>query len=145
MKHNPYKFIALLMMFGLALLVGCSHNRTVGTSNETSWHIEDAEPVYVTKWPENNFTALIVKPDNGEIDYIRDFSADGRYEIVLKRISMDESAAYIEELKNQGYSEIASEGNNVSVGTLLQKANTTLSIAYSGTVFNILITVDNRA
>lgn len=144
MKHNSYKFIALIMMFTLALLAGCSHNSTSGKSNETSWNIADAEPVYVTEWPENNFTAQIVKPDNGEMDYIRDFSDDSRYEIVLKNISTDESAAYIEELKNQGYSEIASEGNNVSVGTMLQKDNATLSIAYSGTVFNILIAVDSN-
>ena len=65
-----------------------------------AWNIADAEPVYVTEWPENNFTAQIVKPDNGEMDYIRDFSDDGQYEIVLKNISTDESAAYIEELKN---------------------------------------------
>lgn len=144
MKHNSYKFIALIMMLTLALLAGCSHDSTPAKSNGTSWNIADAKPVYVTEWPENNFTAQIVKPNNGEMDYIRDFSDDGRYEIVLKDISTDESAAYIEVLKNQGYSEIASEANTVSVGTVLQKDNATLSIAYSGTIFNILITVDSN-
>lgn len=144
MKHNNYKFIAFIMMFTLALLTGCSHNSTGGKSNENSWNLADAWPVYVTEWPENNFTAQIVKPDKGDMDYIRDYSDDGRYEIVLKNISTDESAAYVEELKKQGYTEIASEGNNVSVGTMLQMDNATLSIAYSGTIFNILITVDSN-
>ena len=53
MKHNSYKFIALIMMFTLALLAGCSHNSTSGKSNETSWNIaeysEVAEPPVLLK------------------------------------------------------------------------------------------------
>lgn len=61
----------------------------------------------------------------------------------MKELSKAESADYIEELKEQGYSEVASEGNDVSVGTILQKNNVYLSISYSDAILGILITIEN--
>ncbi|HIZ56069.1 MAG TPA: hypothetical protein H9671_07690, partial [Firmicutes bacterium] len=103
----------------------------------------DAQPVYVTEWPDNEYTTQIVKPEYGEMDYIVDYSASGRYAVNLKNISEEESAAYVEELKESGYSEIFSEGNDASVGTMLKKDDVTLSIAYSGTDFGLIIMMDS--
>lgn len=61
----------------------------------------------------------------------------------MKDMSEKKSAEYIEELKEQGYSEIASEGNDVSVGTMMQKDNVTLSISYSGEIFGIMIAIES--
>ena len=65
--------------------------------------LSDAEPVYLTECPENEFTAQIVEPEHGEI---------------------------------------ASDGNNVSVGTLPRKDNVMLSIAHSGEMLSVLITME---
>ena len=61
----------------------------------------------------------------------------------MKELSKEESADYIEELKEQGYSEVASKGNDVSVGTILQKNNVYLSISYSDAILGILITIES--
>ena len=61
----------------------------------------------------------------------------------MKELSKEEYADYIEELKEQGYSEVASKGNDVSVGTILQKNNVYLSISYSDAILGILITIES--
>ena len=61
----------------------------------------------------------------------------------MKELSKEESDDYIEELKEQGYSEVASKGNDVSVGTILQKNNVYLSISYSDAILGILITIES--
>lgn len=61
----------------------------------------------------------------------------------MKDMSEETSAEYIEELKEQGYSEIASEGNDVSVGTMMQRENVNLSISYSGEILGIVITIES--
>ncbi len=138
------QFCRLLVPFIWAsvfiLLAGCSNNDIPSKNKGTAWDLGNAEPIYVTEWPENGFTSQIVKPQNGEIDYICDYSDSGRYLVVMKDMAEEESANYIEELKKQGYSEIASEGSDVSVGIILQKDDVSLSISYSGTILGILIT-----
>lgn len=117
--------------------------QTQQANYDEMWDLSDAEPVYVTEWPENEFTSQIITPENGEIDYIYDYSDFGRYAVFMKDMSEEKTAEYIEELKEQGYSEIASEGNDVAVGTMMQKDNVILSISYSGDIFGIMITIEN--
>ena len=104
--------------------------------------LSDAEPVYLTECPENEFTAQIVEPEHGEIDYVCDYSEEMRYLIVLKNMPEGEPSQYAEALKALGYAEIASGGNNVSVGTLPRKDNVMLSIAHSGEMLSVLITME---
>lgn len=143
MKRFCRIFVSLILACALTLLAGCSNNEAANKSNGLTWDLSNAEPVYVTEWPENEFTSQIIKPENGEIDYIYDYSDSGRYAVFMKGMSEELSAEYIEELKEQGYSEIASEGNNVSVGTMMQKDSVILSISYSGESFGILITIES--
>ena len=63
--------------------------------------------------------------------------------LVLTNITKEQSLIYVDELKEQGYTEIHSKGNEVSVGTMLQKDNAILSIAYSDNLINILIMIEN--
>lgn len=143
MKQFCRIFVPMILVCALTLLAGCSNNEAANKSNGLTWDLSNAEPVYVSEWPENEFTSQIIKPENGEIDYIYDYSDSGRYAVFMKDMSEEKSAEYIEELKEQGYSEIASEGNDVSVGTMMKKDNVILSISYFGEIFGIMITIES--
>lgn len=143
MKRFCRMFVPLIVVCALTLLAGCSNKETSNKSSGSTWDLSNAEPVYVTEWPENEFTSQIVKPENGEMDYICDYSDSGRYLLVMKDMSEEESSDYVKELKEQGYSEIAFEGNDVSVGTMMQKDHVILSIAYSGEMFGVMITIES--
>ena len=122
----------------LVLLAGCLDSDASNSSNITP-DLKDAEPVYVTQWPENEFTSQIAKPGNGNIDYVYDCSDSGYYGIFIKDIKKEESEDYIVQLKKLGYAEVNSASNDISVGTILQKDDTALSISYSDGVLSILI------
>lgn len=143
MKRFYHIFVSLVLVCVLTLLAGCSNNKASNENIGSIWDLSNAEPTYITEWPENEFTSQIIKPENGEVDYIYDFSDSGRYAVFMKEMSETKSADYIEELKEQGYSEVASKGNDVSVGTILQKNNVSLSISYSDTILGIMITIES--
>lgn len=143
MKQVAY-ILAAAVLF-LCVPTGCSHRSEPELHSQTAWDLTEVEPTYVTEWPENEFTSQIAEPENGEVDYVCDYSDSMRYLLVIKEISEAESSEYIRQLEAQGYSEIASEGNNVSVGTLMQRENVILSITYSGEMLGILITIDRGA
>ena len=119
----------------LLLLTGCAQT----APQDTGWNLADTTPEAITTWPENEFTAQIPQPQAGTPDYVLDSTSNGRYAVFLRGISMEDSAAYVDLLKLQGYAEVAGEGNDVSVGTLLQKGRTCLSIAYTDGELGILI------
>lgn len=141
MKHHARILLSLAAGLALTLSAGCSAN-SILKSHRTDWNLSGLEPVYLTEWPENEFTAQIPEPQEGQIDYAFDASDSGRYAVFWKEIGMEESEDYIEGLKNQGYSEVRAEKNEVSVGTILQKDIVTLSISYSSDRLSILITID---
>ena len=57
---------------------------------------------------------------------------------------MSESEEYVDALLSMGYTELVSDGNNVSVGRMLQRDNVTLSVSYSDGVLGILITLSEK-
>lgn len=142
MKYFYRTISCFLLIVSLTIFAGCSNNSNQNKTADTNWNLADAKPVYVTEWPENEFTAKIIKPEHGKMDYVLDYSDSGHYGVWIKDISKDESSDYIRELKKQGYSEMASEGNNVAVGTLLHKDNVALSISYSDASLGVLITIE---
>lgn len=137
-----FTFILTATLLFLCVLAGCSNQNKSEGNTQTTWDLTDAEPVYVTEWPENEYTSQIVKPEYGEMDYIFDFSDSGRYALFLKEISEEESKEYIEQLKEAGFSETFSEGNQVSVGTILEKDDVFLSIAFSDGILAMTITME---
>ena len=62
MNVRKWSILALLLAV-LAILSACS-------PRETAWQATDAEPVAVSQWPENDFTAQIFPPQGGEIDSV---------------------------------------------------------------------------
>lgn len=130
---NVRKWRALAMLLAvLAILSACS-------PRETAWQATDAEPIAVSQWPENDFTAQIFPPQNGEIDFVYDYSASNRYALSFRNLSIEDAAEYVAALKAAGFAEIASEANDASAGAMLQKGDTTLSIAYSQDAMIVLI------
>lgn len=137
-------FFLFILMCALTPLSGCTNRKAVNKGNDLTWDFTNTEPIYLTEWPENKFTSQIIKPENGEIDYIYDDSDSGRYAFFIKDMTEDESAEYIEDLVRDGYSEIASKGTDVTVGKMMQKGNVILNISYSGGIFGIMITMKNQ-
>lgn len=133
---NAYKWsILALLLAVLAILSACS-------PREAAWQATDAEPIAVSQWPENDFTAQIFPPQNGEIDFVYDYSAANRYALSFRNLSMEDAAEYVNALKAAGFAEITSEANDASAGVMLQKGNTTLSITYSQDAMIVLIALN---
>lgn len=129
----------------LAAQVGCAQGQDSKNSDSALSSFSAVEPEYSSEWPENEYTELIPRPEYGTMDYVCDYSDLGRYELVLTDMTKEQSAGYVDELKKQGFSELHSKGNEVSVGTMLQKENVVLSVAYSDNLLNILITIESDA
>ena len=138
MKQTKIRFLLLVLLLTLTVLAGCS-----GPGGNPEWNASGAVPVYLTEWPENEYTAQIPKPASGEMDYILDFSDSGRYALYLKNISEEESAQYIEELKKHGFSVRFSEGNDQSVGTMLEKGKVSVNIAYTDGCMGVMIMTES--
>ncbi len=138
-----YALVAIILVCTLAMFAGCSQNDSSQTPDNAIAALPSVTPEYITEWSENEYTELIPKPEYGTMDYVCDYSDTGRYMLVLTDITKEQSDNYVDELKKQGYTEIHSKGNEVSVGTMLQKDNSILSIAFSDDIFNILITIEN--
>ena len=97
------------------------------------------EPEYLTEWPDNAFTEKISQPESGTIAYVLDYTETGRYAIFIKDISPEESDRYVKAVKDNGYFEIHSAANNVSLGTILKREDTYLSISHTDGVLGIVI------
>ena len=117
-------------------LCGCSGAETAAGDFAA---LPSAEPQYVGTWLENDLTARIPEPQDGAVDYVRDFSDDGKYEIVWDFGSDAAFEEYIDALHTQGYAEVAVASESASSGMLLEKDGVYLSIAYSGGAMNLLI------
>ena len=139
MKRNDRRRILAAVALAAALtlfLCGCSGTETASINFAA---LPSAEPQYIAVWPENDLTARIPEPQDGAIDYVRDFSDDGKYEIVWDFGSDAAFEEYIDALHTQGYAEIAAASESASSGMLLEKDGVYLSIAYSGGTMNLLI------
>lgn len=132
------RLLPILSLCALIALTGCAP-KSENAAQDTSW-LANATPVYVSEWPDNALTAGLPRPESGEIDYIYDLSDSGHYAIYYKDISIEQGKAYVQALKESGWTEIASGDGGVSVGELLQKGDTVLSAALSEGILGLLIT-----
>lgn len=139
MKRNNRRRILAAAALATALtlfLCGCSGAETASINFAA---LPSAEPQYIGAWPENDLTARIPEPQDGAVDYVRDFSDDGKYEIVWDFGSDAAFEEYIDTLHVQGYAEVAAASESASSGMLLEKDGVYLSIAYSGGTMSLLV------
>ena len=134
MNACKWSVLALLLAV-LAILSACS-------PREIAWQVADADPLAVSQWPENDFTAQIFPPQGGEIASVYDYSSSHRYALSFRNLSIEDAAEYVAALKAAGFAEITSEANDASAGAMLQKGDTTLSIAYSQDAMIVLIALN---
>lgn len=139
MLHNVKQILTVLVL-SLCLstvFFGCTQ-----TNTGTEPTLDITTPyTYTSSWPDNEYTENLFPPEDATVVSVRDFSSSGRYEINLTDIARDAADAYVQKLTDSGYTSIADGKNDVSAGVLLQKDNTTLSIAYSGDNLTVLITL----
>lgn len=102
----------------------------------------ESSAVYLTDYPENEFTVQIPKPEDGTIDYVIDDSINGRYAVFLKDITMEQSESYISELVNAGYRQMTGTKTDVAVGQMFSNNDVMLSVAYSEGVLGIQIIME---
>ncbi|MFR8088811.1 MAG: hypothetical protein ACLU6B_09965 [Lachnospirales bacterium] len=126
----------ILFLCFLICFAGCA---APAKSEESIWRVTAEDFAPASDWPENDYTAQILKPESGQVEYINDWSSEGKFGVWLKDISREESNRYVEQLKDKGYQEISQAENSVSVGTMLWKNEIYLSIAYSDDSLGILI------
>ena len=140
MRHRKILAILLAAVLVCAMLMGCA-----ATQDTATWDAAGVEPEYLTQLPDNEFTAKIVPPQVGALDYVLDHSDSGRYAVFFKGRSSEDSAAYVDALKSIGYTELQSAANDVSTGTMLERDDAYLSVSYSDGVLGVLITLRDAA
>lgn len=134
--------LLLAVLAACLMFAGCSpQGKTAEEPAGMVWDVTDAEPEFLTQWPENTFTEKIVPPQSGSIDYVLDGTQAGRYAVFIKDISAQASDKYVETLKTLGYAEIQSAKNRVSVGMILERNDALLSVSYADGVLGVLITL----
>lgn len=139
MLHNTKRiFTVLFLTLCLSLVFfGCA-----STDTTTDPTLDVTTPyTYTSAWPDNEYTENVFPPEGATVVSVRDFSSSGRYEIHLTDIARDAADTYVQQLIDSGFGSVADGKNDVSAGVLLQKDNTTLSIAYSGDNLTLLITL----
>ena len=132
-------FLSALLIF--SLFAGCSAKNENAEEPFAAWDMSDVKPQYVTEWPENEFTEKIVRPQSGDVDYVLDYTDSRRYAVFFNNISSEQSERYLRELKKNGYSEMNSAEDTVSVGTILESEKAYLSVSYSDGILGVLITL----
>ena len=140
MSHRKILAILLAAVLVCAMLAGCA-----AKGAPAAWDASGAQPEYLTQLPDNKFTAKIVPPQGGTLEYVLDYGDSGRYAVFFQDISSEESAACVDALKAAGYTESQSAANDASTGTMLEREDAYLSISYADGVLGVLITLRDAA
>ena len=130
------KFILAVLLFFCfwGILTGCSISDT-----ETESPINSILKVDTDQWPKNQYTQNLPQPQAGTIDSILWDKNAKYYAIFLNNITKKQGQAYLEQLKEEGFQEIAWEENAAAGGVLLQKDSVMLSISISNQEMSIYI------
>ena len=70
---------------------------------ESIWRVTAEDYVPASEWPENDYTARIPRPESGQVEYINDWSLEGKFGVWLTDLSKKDSDQYVEQLKEAGY------------------------------------------
>lgn len=145
MKKACGVFLAAML---IALMTACG-NTSLSDNGVNADHSGNALPenfvmLDTEGWPENEYTANIPQPESGTL--LRGWidPDQGYCHLELSDMTQFKSEQYIKALKESGFSEVekVSEEINddyISVGTLLTKDSTTISISYADDLFGMYI------
>ena len=145
MKKACGVFLAAML---IALMAACS-NGSISGNEDTADSSGNALPenfvmLDAKEWLDNEYTANIPQPESGTL--LRGWiDPDKEYcHLELSDMTQSDSEQYVKALKESGFSEVdkVSEEINddyISVGTLLTKDGTTVSIAYADDLFGMYI------
>ena len=145
MKKACGVFLAAML---IALMAACS-NGSISGNEDTADSSGNALPenfvmLDAKEWLDNEYTANIPQPESGTL--LRGWiDPDKEYcHLELSDMTQSDSEQYVKALKESGFSEVdkVSEEINddyISVGTLLTKDSTTISISYIDNLFGMYI------
>ena len=143
------KIYGILLVFTLIVLITACGNSTISDNKDAANNSGNSLPenfvmLDAGEWPQNEYTANIPQPESGTL--LRGWiDPDKEYcHLELSEITQPESEQYVNALKEAGFTEVekVSEEINddyISIGTLLTKDNTTVSISYTDDLFGMYI------
>lgn len=101
-------------------------------------------PLYgkISEWPDNEYTKAILKPDVEEMDYTLFDENTGYYAVFLKNVTIEDGKQYIQLLKENGFESVSNDTNFVTIGEILKKDTTGLSVSASENVLALYITLN---
>ena len=123
---------AVICLVLLLSAVGCANNEQ-DEKQDTGKQDEEALVTMTSVWPENEYTKGVPKPENGTVESVMEMKGSPViYSISITGITRQQAMQYIEALQDMGFEKVASENEKSSGGTLMEKEDKALSIAYSG-------------
>ena len=143
MKKAIFFLLTAVLAAFLFLPVACSDGNSAPGGAGSSATADTIEAV--TEWPDNEYTRLIPRPQHGAPYQVIYNTGARRYSVWLQGITREQVKDYLRSLEEAGYVRIATGENEVSGGTMLQRDDVYLSIAYSGEGVGIGILLDGVA
>ena len=146
-KNRLSAHMALLVVAAAACMLlsaGCDSLQVVQGAQYTylTPHLSKGTTEYTSEWPENEFTALIPKPDFGRTESVMDMSEYKRFVVSLTDVEDGELEGYLDSLPDAGFYKMEYSSNDVSVGAMYQNDDgVVLSIAGSSGSMGIMISV----
>lgn len=134
------------MLFVLMTACGNTSSSDNGVNDDNSGNAlpENFVMLDTEEWPENEYTANIPQPESGTLLRVW-IDLDKEYcHLELSDMTQSKSEQYVKALKESGFSEVekVSEEINddyISVGTLLTKESSIISISYTDDLFGMYI------
>ncbi len=145
------KLIAISLMLSLAcvlvLIVGCSTKNTSSSSSSSTNSTSSSSPSSSTSqstassWPDNANTANVPRPTFAASS-TSVLDSGGITAITYKGISSEDSATYLQQLKDAGFTKVEADSNVVgTVSYVARNVNTQTHLSYSFTSSSGLLTV----
>ena len=95
----------------------------------------------IDKWPKNEYTEKVPKPEHGKPSEMIIDENMGYCSVILTDITREESEEYVEALKEEGFEELEGLNDLAALGIPMKKDNVYLNIALSGETLGINVSM----
>lgn len=133
--------VIMLLVSLTMVLSGCQKNYA-DIAEKMQVNYDTAIKEAISEWPDNDYTRAILKPDAGTVDYALCDEEKGYYDICLKDVTMEDGKEYIESLKKVGFETLGSDSNSVSIGTVMRRGSTGVSVCAWENGLGVYIVLD---